>query len=61
LFSNEIFFGLFKIWFFNLDNHSKKLILKTRLCDNKVNNCALSSSFWLVMRVDELGLKIEFE
>lgn len=61
LFANEIFFSLFKIWLFNLDDHCKKLVFETGFSYNKVNDCALSSSFWLVMWVDEFGLEIQGE
>ena len=61
LFAHKFFFSLLKVWLFDLDNHSKKLVFKTGLCHNKVDDCTLSSSFWLVMWVDELGLEIKFE
>lgn len=58
---DQLFFGLLEIWLLDSDNHCQKLILKTRLSDDEVNDCALSSGFWLVVRVDKLGLKIQFE
>jgi len=58
---DQFFFGLFEIWLLDSDDHCQELILKTGLSDDEVDDCALSSGFWLVMRVDKLGLKIEFE
>jgi len=57
----KLFLSLLKIGFFDLDNHGKKLIFKTTLSDNEVDNGALGSSFRLVMWVDKLGLEVEFE
>ena len=51
---NKFFLSLLKVWFFYTHNHGKKLVFKTRFCDNEVNNCALSSSLRLVVRVDQL-------
>jgi hypothetical protein len=52
---------LLKIWLLDTDDHSKKLIFETGLCDNEVDNSTLSGSLWLVVRIDEFGLQIELE
>lgn len=61
LLADKLFLSLLKIGFLDFDNHGKKLIFKTTLGDNEVDNGALGSSFGLVMWVDKLGLEVEFE
>ena len=58
---HQLFFGLLKIWLFDLDNHCQKLVLKTSFSNDEVNNCALSSSLWLVMWINQLCLEIKLE
>jgi len=52
---------LLKVWLLVLDNQGQKLVLKTTLSDDEVDDCALSGCFWLVVWVDELGLEEELE
>lgn len=52
---------MLKVRLLGLDDHSKKLVLESRLCDDEVDDGTLGSRLWLVMRVDELGLQVEFE
>jgi hypothetical protein len=61
LFLGEVFFLSFKFGLLNTHNHSKELVLKTRLCNNEIHNCALSGRLWLVMRIDQLGLQVKLE
>lgn len=60
LFSN-LLFGLFEIGLLNSDNHCKKLIFKTSLSDNEVNDGTLGSNLGFVMRIEHLGLQVELE
>jgi hypothetical protein len=58
---DKFFFLLFKIWLLDLYDLCQKLIFKTSLSDDEVNDCALGCSFWFVMWVTQLSLEIKLE
>ena len=57
----QILFLGFKFGFLDANDHSKQLVLETTLSDNEINDCALSCSFWTVVRIDQLSLQVELE
>ena len=57
----QVLLGSLELRLLDTDDHSKKLVLKTELCHNEVDNRALGSSLRLVMRVNQLGLEVELE
>lgn len=61
LFSGERLFLCFEFWLLDTHDHSEELIFETGFSDNEVDDCALSGRLGLVVRVDELGLEVEFE
>ncbi len=58
---HEFFLGLLEVGFLDSHDHGKKLVLKTRLSDDEVDDGALGGSLWLIVGVDKLGLQVELE
>jgi hypothetical protein len=59
--SNNLISCLFEFWFLDTYNFSQELIFKTRLGDNEVDNRALGSDFWAVVRILHLCLQVKFK
>jgi hypothetical protein len=52
---------LFEFWFFNTHDTCKKLVFETFFCDEEVDDCALSSCLWFVVRIDQLCLQVKLK
>ena len=50
---DQLLFLDLELVLFNVDNHCQQLFFKTGLCDDEVDNCALSGNFWSEMGIGQ--------